>query len=230
MWYNHVPSDDGRWVESLDRRSYYGLCDVTKGERWLAAQWINIIGDGNSRFKAWRSGRSWVGQKRRAAYPNIYDRMARRKDSEVPDIIEEEISRDMEERSEPSPAGPPERHVLGAVSMLLNALDDEGLRAVSMHVHQKLQLMCVPLVFNRGGKVSVVDGSKEWALLADTSVAKCFPIKQSGWGRPISPRVAKVTKFGELCTFYDLQKDTLIRTVQCHEFEHTAPTTRAFGP
>ena len=161
MWYNHLTSDDGRWVENLDRRTYYGLCDVTKGERWLAVNWINIIGDGNSTFKAWRRGKSWLGQDKRETYPNIYDNMAKNRSFERVDFIEEEFRKDMAENLEkPSPV-PPTRYALDAISTLLNALDDKEIRLVSNRVHQKLQLMCIPLILNRDGQISLVDGSKE---------------------------------------------------------------------
>ena len=82
-----------------------------------------------------------------------------------PDEIEESYKKDVEKEqfvsAEGSSSKPVERHVLNAVTSLLRAVDDDGMRAVSKVVHEKLQMMCIPLVVKHNGQISIVDGSRE---------------------------------------------------------------------
>ena len=161
MWYNHVINDDGTWIGGLDNRMYYGHCDVTKGEKWIATNWINIDGDGNIELRAWKRGTNLISETRKHENLNILQRMQRNKEKNIPDVIEEELNNDMENNQEWTfESRPKERHVLNAVVSLLEALKDDEMLAVSKKVHEKLQMLCVPLVLNQGGKISLVDGSK----------------------------------------------------------------------
>ena len=161
MWYNHVLNDDGTWIGGLDNRMYYGHCDVNEGEKWIASNWINVDGDGNTVLRAWKRGTNLISETKKHLNQNILQRMQKDKDNHVTDVIEEEFNSDMENAQDWTFETPPkERHVLNAVVSLLEALKQEELRDVSKYVHEKLGMLCIPLVLNQGGKISLVDGSK----------------------------------------------------------------------
>ena len=65
MWYNHLLDSNTRWLSALDPMSYHGGCDVTKGEKWVANIWINIVGDGKQDFRAWKMGSNWLAHRER---------------------------------------------------------------------------------------------------------------------------------------------------------------------
>lgn len=44
MWYNHYVDSTTGWVGELDEMTYHGGCDVTRGTKWIANNWINIMG------------------------------------------------------------------------------------------------------------------------------------------------------------------------------------------
>ena len=165
MFYNHVINDEGTWIGGLDNRMYYGHCDVIRGEKWMATNWINVDGDGDMELRAWRKGSNLISQAKQLKSQNILQRMQKSRESIVTDFIEEEMKNDIESTEEWTfeDTRPKERHVLNAVVSLLQTLKDDELRSVSKRVHQKLEMLCVPLVLNQGGKISLVDGSKaEW--------------------------------------------------------------------
>jgi len=39
MWYNHHMTDDG-WMGNMDYYSLHGGCDILKGEKWIANNWL----------------------------------------------------------------------------------------------------------------------------------------------------------------------------------------------
>lgn len=161
LWYNHVINDEGTWIGGLDNAMYYGHCDVIKGEKWIATNWINVDGEGDLELRAWRKGSNLISQTKKESQ-RILERMRKNIESVRTDAIEEEIKNDMESTEEWTfeETQPKERHVLNAVTSLLETLKDDELRSVSKKVHEKLEMLCVPLVLNQGGKISLVDGSK----------------------------------------------------------------------
>ncbi|KAM7444632.1 hypothetical protein ABFA07_006733 [Porites harrisoni] len=162
MWYNHVINDEGNWIGGLDNRMHYGHCDVSSGEKWIATNWINVDGEGDMELRAWRKGSNLLSVARRHGNQNILQRMQKSRDRIHNDVIEEEMQSDMENTEEWTfhDSHPKERHVLNAVTSLLETLKEDELRSVSKKVHEKLEMLCVPLVLNQGGKISLVDGSK----------------------------------------------------------------------
>lgn len=162
MWYNHVINDEGSWIGGLDNRMHYGHCDVIQGEKWIATNWVNIDGDGNAELRAWKKGSNLISETKKHENQNILQRMRKTRESIRTDVIEEEMNNDMENTEEWTfeDSRPKERHVLNAVVSLLQTLKDEELRHVSKKVHEKLEMLCVPLVLNQGGKISLVDGSR----------------------------------------------------------------------
>ena len=161
MWYNHVANDDGNWIGGMDNSMYYGHCDVNRGEKWVGVNWINVAGDGIAELRAWKKGINVISERRRHMNKNIVEIIGKSINDATTDVIEEEFKRDLVSSERWTfETRPKERHVLNAVVSLLNTLSDDDLRTVSRTVHEKLQLMCVPLVLNKGGKISIVDGSK----------------------------------------------------------------------
>ncbi|EDO48200.1 predicted protein [Nematostella vectensis] len=162
MWYNHNTNKDG-WIGSLDDKCYFGNCDVIRGDKWIATSWINVIGDGNTTLRAWRSGKNWLSVLNRAKHTDMLAKMKREKKHEETDVIQEAFMKDMKEKKNfaPTENRQPERHVLNAVTSLLNKLNDQGIRDVSKKIHEKLSMTCIPLVLNHEGKIRVVDGSTE---------------------------------------------------------------------
>lgn len=160
MWYNHKITDD-KWIGALNEKSYYGNCDVTKGEKWMATNWINVIGDGNMTMTAWKGGKNWLSVLNREKNEQFFQKMFKN-EARKEDIIEQMFKKDMQEKViNPADSKPPERHVLNAVTSLLEVLDnDKDIAQVSKKVHQKLHMTCIPLFLNQEGKIRVVDGSK----------------------------------------------------------------------
>lgn len=162
IWYNHLINNEGTWIGGLDNAMYYGHCDVNKGEKWIATNWINIDGDGNNELRAWKKGSNLISHTKTGESENILRTMRKKRESIRTDIIEEEMKDDMEDAKEWTfdDNRPKERHVLNAVTSLLETLKEDELRSVSKIVHEKLEMLCVPLVLNQGGKISLVDGSR----------------------------------------------------------------------
>ncbi|EDO48121.1 predicted protein [Nematostella vectensis] len=44
MWYNHYTDELTGWFGGLDPMTYHGGCDVVRGRKWIANNWINIMG------------------------------------------------------------------------------------------------------------------------------------------------------------------------------------------
>jgi len=40
MWYNHYVDEETGWLGHLDPFSLHGGCDVIKGEKWIANNWL----------------------------------------------------------------------------------------------------------------------------------------------------------------------------------------------
>ncbi|XP_044164361.1 uncharacterized protein LOC122948491 [Acropora millepora] len=162
LWYNHLINNEGTWIGGLDNAMYYGHCDVTKGEKWIATNWINIDGDGDRELRAWKKGSNLITHTKTRASQNILESMQRKRETINTDVIEDEMKKEIADEEEWTfeENRPKERHVLNAVTSLLETLKDHELRSVSKVVHQKLEMLCVPLVLNQGGKISLVDGSK----------------------------------------------------------------------
>ncbi|XP_058967699.2 transmembrane prolyl 4-hydroxylase-like, partial [Pocillopora verrucosa] len=41
MWYNHFMDKESGWLGEMDQYSLHGGCDITKGEKWIANNWIS---------------------------------------------------------------------------------------------------------------------------------------------------------------------------------------------
>ncbi|XP_046862613.1 transmembrane prolyl 4-hydroxylase-like isoform X2 [Xenia sp. Carnegie-2017] len=59
IWYNHLLHSNSAWLGALDANSGHGDCR-SKGDKWIANIWINIIGDGKYELRSWKSGTNWI--------------------------------------------------------------------------------------------------------------------------------------------------------------------------
>ena len=62
MWYNHYIGRDTGWMSTLNPLSFYGANHVSKGEKWIATTWINILGDGVNELRPWKMGTNWLSE------------------------------------------------------------------------------------------------------------------------------------------------------------------------
>ena len=55
LWYNHHVRKKSGWLGQVDFRSYHGGCNVFKGQKWIANNWINAapFKTQDLRFWAW---------------------------------------------------------------------------------------------------------------------------------------------------------------------------------
>lgn len=42
LWYSHMINDDTGWLGDTDPYSVHGGCDVKKGRKWIANNWISV--------------------------------------------------------------------------------------------------------------------------------------------------------------------------------------------
>lgn len=149
FWYNHETDYETGMLGTHENDSLFGHCRVKSGSKWTATARINIIGDGEIDLRAWRRGVNWLQNPQK--YSNILKKIgssiSRTKFEEYKDDFErfkfEEDFRENKTFSGRSENKPPS-YVLNAVNMLLNAIDNDGLSAISKVVHKKLRLTCVP--------------------------------------------------------------------------------------
>ena len=40
MWYNHLVDEESGWMGDRDDRTLHGGCDIIKGEKWVANNWL----------------------------------------------------------------------------------------------------------------------------------------------------------------------------------------------
>ena len=60
MWYNHLRDDKTGWHGKLDEMTYHGGCDIIKGEKWIANNWINILGDSRENMVSYKNPRKKI--------------------------------------------------------------------------------------------------------------------------------------------------------------------------
>lgn len=63
VFYNHLYDKSSQWSSALDPRSLVGECQVQKGDKWIAHTWMNVVGDGITELKSWKTGTNWLSQK-----------------------------------------------------------------------------------------------------------------------------------------------------------------------
>eukprot|EP00794_Sanderia_malayensis_P001426 gene1426-1575_t len=68
LWYNHVGRKQSGWLGQVDFRSYHGGCDVIRGVKWIANNWINV-----SPFRD-ADLRTWAHKIMEDKYPDIFGR------------------------------------------------------------------------------------------------------------------------------------------------------------
>ena len=55
LWYNHLRDEKTGWHGRLDEMTYHGGCDIIKGEKWIANNWINILGDSRETMVSYKN-------------------------------------------------------------------------------------------------------------------------------------------------------------------------------
>lgn len=57
IWYNHLLRKESGWLGQVDYRSFHGGCNVLKGEKWIANNWINASPIKMEDLRLWASDR-----------------------------------------------------------------------------------------------------------------------------------------------------------------------------
>lgn len=60
MWYNHLRDKRTGWHGNLDEMTYHGGCDIIKGQKWIANNWINILGDSRDTMVSYKNPRKKI--------------------------------------------------------------------------------------------------------------------------------------------------------------------------
>lgn len=150
IWYNYFINNEGIWIGGLDNVMYYGYCDVNKGEKWIVINWINIDGDGNNELWVWKKGSNFILYIKIGESENIFWMMWKKRESIWIDIIEEEMKDDMEDVKEWifDDNCLKERYVFNVVIFFLEIFKEDEFCSVFKIVYEKLEMLCVFLVFN----------------------------------------------------------------------------------
>ena len=54
FWYNHLVDQESGWLGPRDNMSYHGGCDVLKGTKWAANNWLNAGEDRRKDMAMWK--------------------------------------------------------------------------------------------------------------------------------------------------------------------------------
>jgi len=60
LWYNHEMNKETGWIGPLDKMSYHGGCDVIKGTKWAANNWINAGKSREKDIETWAQYKEFV--------------------------------------------------------------------------------------------------------------------------------------------------------------------------
>ena len=71
LWYNHLTRRDSGWLGQVDFRSFHGGCNVQKGEKWIANNWINVSPIRMDDFRLWASEKLMKELKKRPGEANV---------------------------------------------------------------------------------------------------------------------------------------------------------------
>ena len=153
-------------VGDLNQEAMTAQCELSKGEKWIASSWLNIIGDGDLTLKAWRAGHNFLTSKSNKTR-NIY-RMLGTNDTKLShepyenEFISEVVGANISSSDTTEHPGyykhKPASNALQALQLLFNDLSTEQLRLIAQTVHKKLGMTCIPLTIEHEGKISLVDG------------------------------------------------------------------------
>lgn len=53
LWYSHGLNNDTGWLGDGDPYSFHGGCDVKKGRKWIANNWISVSENRNDDIEYW---------------------------------------------------------------------------------------------------------------------------------------------------------------------------------
>lgn len=134
-------------VGQQNQESITAQCEVTKGEKWIASSWLNIIGDGELTLRAWRRGSNLL---REAAYSNkIFKALGTDKPKLDVEPYEREYYQEIYGNgTQAQDSGyhkyKPASSALQALNLLMNDLSSKQLSVLATTVHRILGIQCVP--------------------------------------------------------------------------------------
>lgn len=53
LWYNHLVDNTTGWLGQLDQYTFHGGCDVKRGTKWIANNWISVGEDREKDIMNW---------------------------------------------------------------------------------------------------------------------------------------------------------------------------------
>lgn len=89
FWYNHDIDENTGWLGDMDKMSYHGGCDVIKGTKWAANNWINVGKNKEMDQEAWRNYKEFIDD-----YDQEIDTNNNKKEQES-EGIEGKVDKDM---------------------------------------------------------------------------------------------------------------------------------------
>ena len=60
MWYNHLRDPHTGWFGHIDPMTYHGGCDIVRGQKWIANNWINILGNSKENMVSYKNHKKKV--------------------------------------------------------------------------------------------------------------------------------------------------------------------------
>ncbi|XP_031556336.1 transmembrane prolyl 4-hydroxylase-like isoform X2 [Actinia tenebrosa] len=89
FWYNHFIDENTGWLGEMDKMSYHGGCDVIKGTKWAANNWINVGKNRELDSEAWKNYKEFIDDY------DQQDDMKNEYEPETEDVREGKGDRDM---------------------------------------------------------------------------------------------------------------------------------------
>ena len=74
LWYSHIIDDDTGWLGDADPYSVHGGCDVKKGRKWIANNWISVSENRTDDIDFWIKNFHTSGKcKTRCIFKSVYE-------------------------------------------------------------------------------------------------------------------------------------------------------------
>lgn len=66
LWYTHKVNDETGWLGETDPYSFHGGCDVKKGTKWIANNWITVSENRTDDIEIWIKNLEKAGKLRKS--------------------------------------------------------------------------------------------------------------------------------------------------------------------
>ena len=140
-------------VGALDHEAITAHCEVTKGEKWMASSWLNIIGDGELKLRTWRRGANLLRDASKAK--KILRKLGTNEPKLEIENYEKEYYAEIHGNNNNNKKTnntetnygyqyKPASNALQALNLLMNDLSTEQLAVMTAKVHKILGLQCLP--------------------------------------------------------------------------------------